>query len=195
MSTAEINIATRRALKRRRRALSTWRQRVAAKAVYRHIASSSMFRNSHSVAAYCAGGGELDVSAVISRLLQQCGHCYLPVSGDAGSMVFASHRPGQTLGTNRFGLLEPRGCYQVIQADRLDLVLVPLVAFDRHGGRLGMGGGFYDRCFAFKQGRPLSRPLLLGVAHDFQLTSRLTAQEWDVRLDAVVTPSGLRLFP
>ncbi|MEC8438018.1 MAG: 5-formyltetrahydrofolate cyclo-ligase, partial [Pseudomonadota bacterium] len=73
----------------------------------------------------------------------------------------------------------------------LDAVLMPLVSFDTRGGRLGMGGGFYDRYFA----NPATRPWMIGVAYDIQHSERrLPARPWDIPLDALVTESGYRIF-
>jgi len=73
-------------------------------------------------------------------------------------------------------------------------VLVPLVAFDDAGNRLGMGAGYYDRSFAFRRAAP-SPPLLVGVGYEFQRVPALAAQPWDVPLDAVLTERGLQRFP
>ena len=70
----------------------------------------------------------------------------------------------------------------------LDLVLVPLVAFDDRGNRLGMGGGYYDQTFAFlSQRQHYRRPTLLGVAYEFQRLVALPVQAWDIPLDGVAT--------
>ena len=70
----------------------------------------------------------------------------------------------------------------------MDIIFVPLVAFDRNGNRLGMGGGFYDRALAFTQNSTnLSRPLLLGLAHHFQEVERLTSKKWDIPLNGILT--------
>ena len=74
---------------------------------------------------------------------------------------------------------------------RLDLVFMPLVAFDKNSNRLGMGGGFYDRCFAFRnttqQDNIRTRPLLIGCAHALQEMSSLKPEKWDVPLDGILT--------
>lgn len=72
----------------------------------------------------------------------------------------------------------------------LDVVLLPLLAFDLAGNRLGMGGGYYDRCFAAYRNRGLKRPLRVGLAFDWQRADSLPAQPWDVPLHAVVTETG-----
>jgi len=95
----------------------------------------------------------------------------------------------EKLTRNRFRIAEPIPCAARQRAPwTLDLILLPLVGFDLHGGRLGMGGGFYDRCLAYRQRhKQWQKPVLLGVAHACQQVDRLTLASWDVRLDAVVT--------
>src|SRR5687767_13746260 len=89
---------------------------------------------------------------------------------------------------NRFGIPEPTG--RRCAPQQLDLVLLPLVAFDRRGARLGMGGGFYDRTFAFLRVAGRRKPRLVGLAHHFQEVAQLPREPWDVPLAAIVTERG-----
>ncbi len=114
----------------------------------------------------------------------------LPCLGDDGFLTFAPWRAGDPLVPNRFGIPEP----DVDPASRLDpadlaLVLLPLVGFDRSGARLGMGGGWYDRSFAFRQSRA-APPVLAGIGFACQEVPALAMESWDVRLDGVVTEHG-----
>jgi len=97
---------------------------------------------------------------------------------------------------NRFRIPEPAlHARHRISPMALDLVLTPLVAFGDEGARLGMGGGYYDRTFAWLHHRHLWRtPRLIGVAYGFQYHPDLEANHWDVPLSAVVTEEGVRLF-
>ena len=93
------------------------------------------------------------------------------------------------LAPNRYGIPEPRvSARELMKAEDLDLVLLPLVAFDKRGNRLGRGVGFYDKTLAFlHRRRHLRKPHLLGLAHDFQRLSAVPTDDWDVPLDGVVT--------
>lgn len=94
---------------------------------------------------------------------------------------------------NRFGILEPdRNWYQMAKLWSIDLLLMPLVAFDSTGTRMGMGGGFYDRSFAYlKQRGHWHKPHLLGTAFELQRVEGLPRQQWDIPLHSVVTERGL----
>lgn len=102
-------------------------------------------------------------------------------------MVFRHHQQGQKLINNQFGIPEPLPSSHSISPQDLDMVILPLVSFDRFGGRLGMGGGFYDRTFAFRKENSGIKPILLGVAHSCQESERLSLDVWDIPLDVIVT--------
>ncbi len=104
-------------------------------------------------------------------------------------MVFQRLMPNESLRPNRFGIAEP--VYRPSRQRKvwtLDLVLMPLVGFDESGGRLGMGGGFYDRSLAYRSRRKNGhKPTLLGLAHECQKVDKLPLERWDVSLHATVT--------
>ncbi len=148
-----------------------------------------MLWRARRIALYLPRDGELDPGPLGQLLLQRQCQLFLPVidplRGGGRLLRFARWQPGHsTLQPNRFRIPEPMG--RRTPAWSLDLVLLPLVAFDRHGNRLGMGGGFYDRSFADRKQRP-RRPLLVGLAHACQELPDLPAAPHDVPLDAIVT--------
>jgi 5-formyltetrahydrofolate cyclo-ligase len=155
----------------------------------------AQFRRARRVAVYIGVRGEID-AAIVARTAGGRRKTYcLPVLDPLhkGVLRFYRWRPGQRMRRNRFGIPEPVGARRrQLPAQRLDLVLAPLVGFDTDCNRLGMGGGFYDRSFAFARSRhAATRPFLLGVAFDFQRAPQLPVQPWDVPLDAVATDKAL----
>ena len=101
-------------------------------------------------------------------------------------LAFYRYTPATPIRTNRYGIAEPDPHAATFVATAiLDAVLLPLVAFDARGHRLGMGGGYYDASLA---ARP--RALRIGLAHAVQFCPALPARDWDVPLDAVLTERG-----
>lgn len=162
----------------------------AAQQFAQQFSQTSLFQDSQRIAFYLPFEGELDPSILLKQAWQQNKQCFLPVLlsntalGSLGQMVFFSYCPGDTLNMNRYGILEPdpKNAEKCLPED-LDLVLVPLVAFDDQYNRLGMGAGYYDKTFAFL--RPKRRPYLLGLAYSFQHCLELPIDPWDVILDGV----------
>jgi len=170
-------------MRARRRALTRADQRGHALAACRHLVTSGIMLRGR-VAAYAAADGELNLWPFIARHPR----IVLPVVESAQRMTFRRYCLGDPLRRNRFGIAEPAGGLSV-PAIALSVVLMPLVAFSDEGRRIGMGGGFYDRYFAAPQ-----RPLMIGVAHEFQRLDHIPHRAWDVPLDAAVTEFGWRHF-
>lgn len=88
---------------------------------------------------------------------------------------------------NAYGIYQPTKSSPEIPLSNIDITLMPLVAFDRSGNRLGMGGGFYDRTFAYKKRYPKQKPNLIGLAHDCQEAITITYEKWDIPLNRILT--------
>ena len=145
------------------------------------------YHDSQHIAAYWAVNGEIGLDPVIQHALQNGKNIYLPIL-DEIDLRFAPYDKNTPLRINRFKLPEPDVADEDMRppAD-LDLVLAPLVVFDADRNRIGMGGGYYDRTFEFRRTTATRSPRLIGVAHELQRVDQLHPEEWDVRLDAVVT--------
>lgn len=138
------------------------------------------------VAGYWAMDGEIALHAWQIALPNTLRYC-LPVLHQDGRLRFAPWHPGKPIQPNRYGIPEPQvEPQQLLDADAMDLVVVPLVAFDANCNRLGMGAGWYDRSFAFRSSRQ-PPPWLVGAAFGLQQVESLPAAQWDVPLDAVCT--------
>lgn len=163
----------------------------AARNLGERICSMPEFVRARRIAAYYAVNGEINLDIVIDRALAQGKQIYLP-NLDQQSLRFASYSRQQKMRINRFKLPEPDVADDTMLApEALDLVLAPLVVFDAMCNRIGMGGGFYDRSFAFRKDPEQSRPILIGVAHELQKVERLEPEPWDVRLDMIVTDENI----
>ncbi|CAN2982196.1 MULTISPECIES: 5-formyltetrahydrofolate cyclo-ligase [Pseudomonas] len=181
----------RRMLRKARRALTPSEQRQAAHGLYRQLAQHPLFRRAKHISLYLPTDGEIDPRLLLRAAQRRGKATYLPVlsAWPRTKMVFQRVRPGDKLLPNRFRILEPRvNARRQRKVWALDLVLLPLVGFDDVGGRLGMGGGFYDRSLAYLARRQSWRkPTLLGLAHECQKVERLAQASWDVPLAGTVT--------
>lgn len=183
--------ALRRQLRQARRLLSPSQQRLAARKLYRQLSQHPVFRRAKDIALYLPNDGEIDPRPLLLAAQRRGKRTYLPVlkAWPRTRMVFQRLMPNESLRPNRFGIAEP--VYRPSRQRKvwtLDLVLMPLVGFDESGGRLGMGGGFYDRSLAYRSRRKNGhKPTLLGLAHECQKVDKLPLERWDVSLHATVT--------
>ena len=180
-------------MRARRAALAAHVRIEAGQGIAMQLARLSVFSQARRLAGYFACDGELPLHEVPALCSRSGMDYYLPVLGRGRIMRFARWQTGEALGSNRYGIPEPRVPEADLRAARtLDVVLAPVIAFSRDGTRLGTGGGFYDATFAFlrRQPRP-ARPRLCGVAYSVQEVGAghpgLQAQDWDVPLDFVLT--------
>jgi 5-formyltetrahydrofolate cyclo-ligase len=178
--------ALRRRMRDARRAIPAQARLASADGLAVQLLALPLAPHGGYVAGYWAMDGEIALHAWQLRLPPGLGYC-LPVLHEDGRLRFAPWRPGQPLTANRFGIPEPdvaRGL--LLEPEALAAAIVPLVAFDARCHRLGMGGGWYDRSFAFRA-RRVPPPLLVGAAFELQRVDALNAADWDIALDMVCT--------
>lgn len=134
--------------------------------------------------AYAAARGEIDLGGVIDDALRSGRVLLLPRCEAPGVMTARRVESRAQLAPGTYGLLEPVNDCAAVPAEQIDLILVPGVAFDVHGGRLGQGGGYYDRFLAGTDA------LLAGICHSFALMEHVPAQAHDKNMDMVITPDA-----
>jgi len=190
--------ALRRALKARRAAVPPRTRRQAGELAWRHLSRWPPLHFWQRVACYWATDDEFPTAAIIEGLWRLGKQVYLPLLDprQPGRLRFQRYRPHSPMHRNRYGIPEPLPQRrEQLPPAALQLVLLPLVGFDDQGHRLGMGGGYYDRSFAFVRRPGLQRrPFLLGLAYARQALPEIPARPWDVPLDGVLTERGLRRF-
>jgi 5-formyltetrahydrofolate cyclo-ligase len=174
--------AIRQAMGARRRALAAADLRAAELAVAARVQALPGYAGAPALLAYVATDGEVPTGALLTAVLAAGKRLYLPRLVDE-VMTFAEHRLGATLRPGAFGIPEPTGdacaAGELVEA----MAVLPLLAWDDAGGRVGRGGGHYDRTFAGAH-----RPRwLIGLGHTFQQVPHVPSDPWDLRLDGVVT--------
>ena len=191
-SVADARRSLRASLRARRRAVSAAERARAARQIARHADRVLRLHPGQRIGIYAATAEELDTSSLIALALRRGCHVYLPRidrRARMSTMHFAPLSARQSV--NRFGITEPAGS-RLTSVRLLDVVFLPLVGFDRHGVRLGMGGGYYDRAFGFRRLRSFwHAPLLVGIGYASQEVERITPAAHDVPLDLVITERGV----
>lgn len=166
----------------------------AAAAIYcRHVQLVKRKR----VALYLANKGELSTAPLIGKLHALGKELFLPVlhPHKSGELVFQPFTPGMEMTRNKYGIIEPAyDARLAVRPQWLELVLMPLVAFDGNGSRVGMGGGYYDRTLAGLKLHKQGHTLLIGFAHALQETDAIQAEPWDIKLHGVITEQNYTIF-
>ena len=153
------------------------------------------------IAAFSSLPGEIDTAPLIERAWRDGIEIVLPRMIGRSGLEFALYRPEETLVTKNFGVREPGAEANTVSLRDLDCVIVPGLAFDRSGGRLGRGAGYYDRAFGIAaqenevpandkilfEASERVRPMLIGAGFAFQMVDDVPMSSFDVRMDAVVT--------
>lgn len=171
-------------------------RRTAAKNLLKNLRYFSHFQHSQHIAIYLTNDGEIDTSYIIEDLIKRGKTLYLPVlqPHKKGYLSFVRWHADSRMQKNRFNIPEPEFVKEdVIPTAFLQLICMPLVAFDKQGSRLGMGGGFYDRSLSFMTSAG-NKPALLGLAYDLQRVEKIPAELWDIPLDAIATDKKLYSF-
>lgn len=183
--------ALRRQVRAARRRIDPDEREAADSAILHCIRTLPVFRAARRVGLFFAFDGEPDLSPLIR--FDQRKEFFTPII--AGRDIHFSRLARDTrLRTNFFGIAEPDPP-ELIDPRALDLVLTPLVAFDSRGNRLGVGAGYYDRCFAFLLRREKwLKPKLVGTAYALQRVDRMDPNPWDVPLWGAVTEHGFEGF-
>jgi 5-formyltetrahydrofolate cyclo-ligase len=198
-SLTDARRSLRASLRAKRRAVTAAERVRAARQVARHADRLLNLRSDRRIGIYAATAEELDTSCLIALALHRGCRVYLPRidrRARVHAMRFVEIADGtlampRSLRMNRFGIIEAEGP-SLASARLLDVVFLPLVGFDRHGTRLGMGGGYYDRALGFRRLRTFWRaPLLVGIGYASQQIECITPAAHDVPLDLVITERGV----
>ena len=184
----------RKIVRARRNALSDGEQLQMGIALKKRLSINKKIQQAKRIAIYLSNDGELSTAQFIDWCWQQQKEVYLPVVHpfSAGNLLFLRYQKDTELVSNVYGILEPKlDVGSVCPLSALDVICTPLVAFDKSGARLGMGGGYYDRSLAKWQDTKLYP---IGLAHDCQLVEQVPTESWDIPLPEIVTPSENFLF-
>ena len=142
------------------------------------------YKNSDKIFTYINYKSEFETSIIVEKAFKDNKKVCVPVmSGKKSEMYFIEIKSFDELSKNKYGILEPKLDYnKIISSDEKTIIIVPALAFDNKGYRLGYGGGFYDNYLTHHKSL-----LNIGLAFDFQITDKLIIEEYDVPVDMIIT--------
>jgi len=181
----------RQQIKTQRASLSKAEITILSSKICQHLPTTKLWQQTKTIAAYISHNGEVSPNHLLTTALADNKICYLPALTNENHLEFREYHATSILQKNKFGIPEPQTNAAQLSATDLDLVLVPLVAFDKNCNRLGQGKAYYDRTFAFKQENKTSKPFLIGLAYEFQFVDELETQAWDIPLNAIITEQNI----
>ena len=185
---SEATQQVRRRIRAQRNALCARDVHTASLAIADKLSRLPAIQRAESIALYLPAFNEVDCTLLSQRLEKRRKRVYAPILRK-NRLVFAPAGESRLYIDNHYGIPEPvHQTHELRDAQQLDVIIAPLVAFDKCCNRIGMGGGYYDRTLAFKKRRKRwRRPLTIGVAYSFQRIEAIEPAPWDVPVDVVIT--------
>lgn len=150
------------------------------------IITSKYFKDANNIGCYLSTEYEVSTDIIINSVHKKNKNLYVPKIKQGHAMDFVKMTLNSKMVKNKYGIHEPFS-EDIIDANKLDIAVVPIVAFDEKKNRIGMGGGFYDRKFKYIKNTQKKYPLLIGVAFECQKVEKIKPECWDVKLSAIVT--------
>lgn len=174
-----------------RHAVTPQEENVAAQLLTNKTININHIYQSKHIGIYFPFDGEINTNLLIKTLLVMKKHIYLPILpiSNTQCLLFSEYTLSTPLKRNRFNIYEPLNTDSFVSIKSLDIIFIPLVAFDEYGNRLGMGGGFYDRTLQ-KYPKYQFSYIPIGLAYDFQKIPKqfLPIEQWDIKLSEIITP-------
>ncbi|MDQ7048469.1 MAG: 5-formyltetrahydrofolate cyclo-ligase [Enterobacterales bacterium] len=196
ISTAQSKSLIRKQIRQKRQSLSLQQANQAGISLAKQLSAHLSIQPAHKIACFLSFDREIATQSVIQQIFNANARCYLPKLRPLKPyrLWFMPYFPKSPVSKNHYGIDEvDQSLSEAIRPSTLDIVLMPLVAFDRQGNRLGMGAGYYDATFAHLA-KSQKRPKFIGLAYEFQRQKTLPFDPWDIPLDGVCTEQGFYDF-
>ncbi len=175
----------RKTIHQKRRELSQDFQQQASECICKTLKKHAHIQEAATIATYYSTDGEANPFPLTQQLKKIW---LLPVVSQL-TMHFATFSDENDLIKNRYGIPEPKNT-EAVALSSIDVILVPLVGFDKNGNRIGRGAGYYDRALAVNQDTRAKRPYLIGIAYECQKVQPFQPQDWDIPLHEVITEAN-----
>lgn len=179
----------RKELRSLRKSVSNPYRHKAGKKLLYQCQKAGIFKHAERIASFIPNDGEIETKNITNFLIAENRKVYFPIIH--GERLKFARVINNKFKKNSFGIDEPI-LSQPVDAKRINLILMPLVGFDKNKNRMGMGAGFYDKTLAFKNiNSKFKAPKFFAIAFDFQEVKALKTRSWDVPVDGVITPTRI----
>lgn len=174
----------------KRKSIANSKYQYASKVITHKLLSLNAYTNAQQIGLYMAINNEIDLKKIWQNAQQNAKNCYFPRIKNTDKMQFYKACNPDQFTKNQWGILEPFAIPEnYIEPNALDIIIIPMVAFDNYGNRIGMGAGYYDKAL-----QNCVQTILIGVGYEFQKITKINAETWDVKLDIIVTEDEIYYF-
>lgn len=175
----------RKAIINQRQQLAPDIQQQASQTICSNLSALPAIAAAKTIALYHGTHGEANPFPLVKQVSDKI--WLMPVINPKNQLDFVVFDKHSKMIKNRYDIHEPENRENSIPPQQIDVILMPLVAFDHYGNRIGRGAGHYDRALSFMQHSNCKKPWLIGIAYAFQQTENIATDQWDIPLNTIVT--------
>jgi len=173
----------RKQMMKKRSSLSKKEKKIKDQSIYNQVVNDEDYNTADSVFLFLSFGSEIDTKKIIQDALDHSKKVFLPkVVGE--NLELFEVEDFENLERSKYGILEPNENCQAIRNCSLDFILMPGLAFDQSGGRVGYGGGFYDRYISSLPN--YEKIPKVAIAYDFQIVDEVPMSRYDIPVDRII---------
>ncbi|OQY09363.1 MAG: 5-formyltetrahydrofolate cyclo-ligase, partial [Fusobacteriia bacterium 4572_132] len=170
----------RKELKEKRRKLSSEYVKQKSDILYKKIVRSEIYQKSKIIMSYCSIQNEVDTLKINKKILNDGKKLIIPyIERKKDIIIPVEIKNMEELVLGKYGILESKNLQNRIKKEKIDLILVPAIAYDKLGNRIGFGGGYYDKFMGNYNG------IKIGLAYSFQIIEKIETEKHDIKLDKV----------
>ena len=174
----------RKKMMKKRSNLSISKKKLKDKSIYNQVINDQDYIAAASVFLFLSFGSEINTKPIVKHALDHGKQVFLPKVVGKNLELFEIE-DFENLEKSKYGILEPKACCQAIGNCGIDFILMPGLAFDPSGGRVGYGGGFYDRYISTLPN--YNEIPKVAIAYNFQVIDEVPMSEYDIPVDRIIT--------
>ncbi len=170
----------RKELKEKRKKLSPEYINQKSELIYKKIIESEIYQKSNIIMSYCSIQNEVDTLKINKKILEDGKRLIVPyIDREKDIIIPVEIKKEEELIIGKYNIMEPKNKEKKISKEKIELILVPAVGYDKVGNRIGFGGGYYDKFMSDYKG------IKIGLAYSFQIIDEIKSEHHDIKLDEI----------